>query len=52
MSEQEYIFKIIELAISTIATIGTIIGLIFCCKTIKRWKGTNKAKHKSIGNKY
>ena len=35
MSEQEYIFKIIELAISTIATIGTIIGLIFVVKQLK-----------------
>ena len=35
MSEQEYIFKIIELAISTIVTIGTIIGLIFVVKQLK-----------------
>ncbi|EGN63942.1 hypothetical protein [Fusobacterium animalis] len=48
MNEQEYIFKIIELAISIIATIGTIIGLIICCKTIKRWEGTNKIKYKGI----
>ena len=32
MNEQEYIFKIIELAISIIATIGTIIGLILVAK--------------------
>ena len=48
MNEQEYIFKIIELAISIIATIGTIIGLIFVAKQLKDGREQIKLNTKAL----
>ena len=48
MNEQEYIFKIIELAISIIATIGTIIGLILVAKQLKDGREQIKLNTKAL----